>query len=362
MNSGNQYGKGKGKSHYHKTPKRPSNVLGLWLDPSTIVEEPKGGCTTKKIIIVDVNKCGLGNRMVSLVSAVMMGLMMDRVVQVDWVANHFCGSSYTDIFQAKQQESLAHGYRPFLYNGSTYGIPNIVKRNQTVCRIFFDQNLNYTHLSFLGERTLFDRLDAECHVIHIQSNIYFGKILSTNQLGIDFFQNKLHLYSPFHHFSEIAFQPYMNVKELVNAFITDKFKGEKWLSIHARGYYDDGTHTGRALDCANKLLEDGEISYVFFSSDTQRLIEKAKKRIPEKNLVMVEHETVADEAQSRVDSWEIRNPTGMNYAILEWLIIGEATYCTASEIEKSTFSKTAIARGPCGFIQYSGALCTYDFQ
>jgi hypothetical protein len=149
----------------------------------------------------------------------------------------------------------------------------------------------------------------------------------------------------------------MDTKNLVEAFIAEKFKGQKWLSIHARGYYDDGLHTERALACANKLLQDGEVAYVFFASDTKRLFDHAKERLPSEKLVMVEHNLVEDEGRSRHDSISIRTPTDMNYAIMEWFIIGEATYCTATEIEKSTFSKTAIVRGPCGYIGYSGDDC-----
>ena len=62
-------------------------------------------------------------------------------------------------------------------------------------------------------------------------------------------------------------------------------RGEKWLSIHARGYYDNGDRTDKALKCANSLLESGEIKYVYFATETLRLLERAKAAIPEGALV-----------------------------------------------------------------------------
>ena len=39
---------------------------------------------------------------------------------------------------------------------------------------------------------------------------------------------------------------------------------------------------------------------------------------------------------------------------------GEATYCTATMIVKSTYSKTAVVNGPCAFVDYSGVSCNVD--
>ena len=66
----------------------------------------------------------------------------------------------------------------------------------------------------------------------------------------------------------------------VDEFIAAHFKGQKWLSIHARGFYDDGRHTENALKCAQKLLADRKIEYVFFASDSERLINTVKGGIP----------------------------------------------------------------------------------
>lgn len=71
-----------------------------------------------------------------------------------------------------------------------------------------------------------------------------------------------------------------NRQKQVDDFITTRFKGQKWMSIHARGFYDDGKYTEKALKCAQKLLNDGNIEYVFFASDSERLIDTVKKGLP----------------------------------------------------------------------------------
>ena len=313
-------------------------------------------CISKKRIILSVNKCGLGNRMVSLASTVMLALLMDRVVELDWINNRYCSASYSELFHAKPQTNLAHDFRPFIYNPSTPH-PSDVKQKKKVCQVYFDQTLNYKHLSFLAEKSLFDRLNEECHVIKIQANIYYAHLLLNDLIGSRL-KKTFHLTSPFHHIAQIVFRPDDSKRQMANDFILEHMKGEKWLSIHARGYYDDGSRTDRALECANKLLNTGEISYVYFATETLRLLEKAQKAIPADKLITTPHETIADSAKEREDSMSIRND--MDSAMLDWLLIGSATYCTATIIGQSTFSKTSIVNGPCIYIDYSGDSCSVE--
>ena len=106
-------------------------------------------CQTKKKIVVDVNKCGLGNRMVSLVSTIMMALIMDRSVDLNWVSNRYCAASYSDMFHSKSQNALPHNFRPFVYNLDEM-YPLMQEKVENVCQIYLDQSLNYTHLSLLS--------------------------------------------------------------------------------------------------------------------------------------------------------------------------------------------------------------------
>merc|ERR1712065_41733 len=52
------------------------------------------------------------------------------------------------------------------------------------------------------------------------------------------------------------------------------------------------------------------------------------------------------------DNFKLRNEKGMRNAILEWYILGEANYCLSPTDELSTFSKTAIARSFCKYIDF----------
>ena len=66
---------------------------------------------------------------------------------------------------------------------------------------------------------------------------------------------------------------------------------------------------------------------------------------------MIPHDNVyVTEETKEGDSMKIRQ--SMDIALMEWYIIGKATYCMASEISASTFSKTSVVYGPCSFIHY----------
>ena len=183
----------------------PSSSLSNLL-PST--------CQTKKKIIVDVNRCGLGNRMVSLVSTILMALIMDRSVELDWVKNRYCAASYSELFHSKSQDTLPHNFRPFMYNVDEK-YPASQEKEESVCQIYFDQSLNYTHLSFLSEKALFDRLNAECTVIKIRANIYFSHLLLNDVIGSKLLQT-FHSSSPFQHISQIVFRPGLFLSYLFN--------------------------------------------------------------------------------------------------------------------------------------------------
>ena len=108
-------------------------------------------CQSKKRIILSVNRCGLGNRMVSLASTVMLALLMDRVIELDWISNRYCEASYKDLFHAKPQSNLPHSFRPFVYDVEE-SMPLLKRQEELTCQVYFDQTLNYTHLSFLSEK------------------------------------------------------------------------------------------------------------------------------------------------------------------------------------------------------------------
>ena len=91
-------------------------------------------------------------------------------------------------------------------------------------------------------------------MIKIQANIYFAHLLLTDEIGSRL-KRTFHMSSPFHHIANIVFRPDDSMRKRVEDFIQRHFKGEPWMSIHARGYYDDGRYAEKALTCAQKLLK-----------------------------------------------------------------------------------------------------------
>jgi hypothetical protein len=114
----------------------------------------------------------------------------------------------------------------------------------------------------------------------------------------------------------------------------------------------------RSFKCANKLLSEGKISYVFFAADSAKLRKMARSYIssPE-HLVEIPAELQFSTAEkdTKGDNFDIRDADGMHAAVLEWFFIGEADYCMSTSIFHSTFSKTAVVRGKCKYISYFAA-------
>lgn len=123
--------------------------------------------------------------------------------------------------------------------------------------------------------------------------------------------------------------------------------------------------------CANKLLQEGHISYVFFAADSAHLRDMAREYISDPS-VLVEipsnlqlateydksQRVVHEDADYEKDNLNIRDREGMHVAVLEWYLTGEATYCMSPSIYHSTFSKSAVNRGKCKYISYhAGGEC-----
>lgn len=225
-----------------------------------------------------------------------------------------------------------------------------VSRRRTVCHISLDWKNADNHFAFLWDKTLFDRLNDACDVIYIVSNKYFAEFLIQPSFAGYYERLASTFPSPYKNIAELLLQPQYRVRVKYEK-IKGLFKNKKYLSIHARGFYDDGEGTEKAFECANKLLMDGKISYVFYATESARLVSLAKKLIKNKaKLITLPKEVVHDEKR-HMDSFSIRgNLAELDNALVEWYLIGEATYCMSPTIGESTFSKTAIARGNCRYI------------
>lgn len=306
----------------------------------------------KRLIFTPSN--GIGNRLLAVVSAVMLAMMSDRVFELNWKETKDCGHSYHQLFHPLKE---SHTLRVFIPDTQmTSRLPNIVTRNETKCELDLERKDNL-HFYFLKDKQLFERMNDECHIIFMRYNHYFANLLARPELGPTSFRVKEYFPSPFNQISNVIFRPHVSFVTKAQKFIEEKFQGKKWMSIHARGFYDQGSNTNRMLQCANKLLESGEISHIFFSTDSERLRNISHSTIAKKGALVewTEDKTYVDDVVNgvnlRKDSHSIRNETDI--ALIEWYIIGEADFCMSATMGDSTFSKTSVLRGKCKFIQNS---------
>jgi hypothetical protein len=109
------------------------------------------------------------------------------------------------------------------------------------------------------------------------------------------------------------------------------------------------------FNCVNKLIAEKTAMLVFFAADTLFLRELAFKLMADKNAFYEVHHSediISSKKGKQADTFEIRSKKGMEFATLEWFLIGEADYCLSPTIGTSTFSKTAISRGNCKYVSF----------
>ena len=325
-------------------------------------EEPS--CFTKKKIILDVGRSGLGNRLVAIASAAILSIMMNRVLQLVWNKDKSCEEIYGNLFDV-QHPTIA-GFKPFEVEDYP-GKKALV--DVSFCRIHLDGvhdlvlhgkvDVGLHHFHLMNDTVLFHRLNEQCDVIYIHGNIYYGHMLLGPSFGKYGNYIRRHLKSPFHDLSKLVFRPQNHLMDRVDTIVNalrnrlrqNTTREQKWLSIHMRGMMTKAPE--KTFACANALLAKGEIGGIFFATDSAPLEELAYLSItdsPSSLLTVRKHL----EQKMNMDSWDIRDSTkDMRTAVVEWYTIGEADYCMSPSLGTSTFTKTAIARGDCILIDAS---------
>lgn len=240
-----------------------------------------------------------------------------------------------------------------------------MKYNMSTCKIHLDGlhdqvfkgtvDVGLHHFHLVNDTMLFDRMDKSCDVIYVHGNIYYSHLLLGPQFGKYSAYIRNAFPSPFYDISKIVFQPRDYLLKRVES-IKEIFRSRsahlpttqrRWLSIHIRGIMTKWPE--RAFECANALLDRGEISNIFFATDSAPYQEMAYEMIHNSQHVLY---TVQKEMEAtidlEIDSMDIRNSTrDIRMAVLEWYMIGEGDYCLSTSLDQSTFSKTSIARGNC---------------
>ena len=326
--------------------------------------------TIKKRIVLHLGESGLGNRLLATVSAVVLAVIMDRVLVLDWGTNKGCAASYDDLFNPKKPSS--HLYPLINPARNNDKIEGVQVRYGNKCYLSLDGHVDYkAHMghqnryapfNVLKSPGLFKRLDQECDVIDIHSNLYFVHLLLHDRLDSAYrrYLNDKVFIRPFHNVVQSIFNPRHEIQLKVDTMLR-RLRGpngdKKWLSIQARSKMmkgDDDRALTYSLDCANYLLSKGVIDHVFFASDSAyflKYVENAiNKEHPGKLVTVVKNDL---NPNSWEDTFSMRDTKSeMTVAVVEWWLVGEADYCMSPSIDDSTFSKTSIARGNCKYIDY----------
>lgn len=336
--------------------------------------QKRDDCNPKKKIILFLDHGGLGNRMLATASIALLAVKMDRIFELRWVKDHSLQEDYAALFQTPPVPPYPD-LKPFLFWGEE-PISKSKNINQRYCRLLFNaetdekDELPYHHFNVLKDPELFHRINTVCDVITIDTNLWHGHLILGPQFGKGS-QHMLATYQkPFHDMAKILFKP--NAQVLKRAYaVTDLMKNDKggpvkWMSIQARELFTEewetksGGQLGQAFACANKLLEEKTISYVFFAADSIPMRNAAKRLISDQKFLKTLDDTenlgkdIVSHSYSKGenDNYEIRHSHGVFTALTEWYIVGEADYCLSPSAEHSTFSKTAIARGNCMYLNF----------
>jgi len=201
----------------------------------------ENNCKPAKILVVDVENSGLGNKILATVSASILAYSLNRVLNLKWIKSEKFDASYLDLFKP-QEEFAGKDPSPFLYSSNNIGDSLTAVQSAastlSVCTLSLDGSDSYSQFSLLQSSYLLTKMDNECDEIYLKSNHYFGEILTTFWYGGDYVKNKKTFPSPYENVVQRLFVPRNSVLKQAKKFV-ENLRGKSWLSIHARGYYDE---------------------------------------------------------------------------------------------------------------------------
>jgi hypothetical protein len=264
-------------------------------------------------------------------------------VYLKWDRTPACGSKFYELFTTRQHSSsfTQHVFFPDISFNASVSITG------SECKVRFSQHNKFLHFWFLRDPELLSRLDESCEVIYISTNQYYAPILFDHPKYGQMLTERFS-FKPFLTISACHFRVrHRIVQEAKEAVI--RTGNSKWLSIHTRGLYDSGKGIALALKCAGRLLESGDISHVFYATESAAAEELAKKNLPEEALILTK-KTLIPPNQMQAEGHFIRHE--MENAMKDWFILGTAHYCMATTMDSSTFSQTALSHGTCKYINY----------
>ena len=236
-----------------------------------LISSDKGRCQAKRKIVLDLKNTILGHRLLTLTSAALLSNLMDRSLEIDWDINpKICPYSFVDLFAPLKSDGTTMRpqlpYYPFDYAPRQYS--RVGQGTLNTCQVRLDQ-WNFDSFYLLKDKRLFDRLSKDCDIIYLKSNQYLNSFLMDESIhGTKAHELNFQFSNPFHDISKIIFVPRYTINIGTTAFIEKKFRGSKWLSFYAKGFVEGSKDTTNAFACINKLLDEGEIEFVFFTAET----------------------------------------------------------------------------------------------
>lgn len=310
-----------------------------------VLDEGDQQCVAKKRLVVDLNLSGLGNRMLALVSASLLAIMMDRVLEIDWQANKMCGFTLKELFAPKPVDTYLP--RPFVFEVEfKREFKHMGSGMLASCTTQFNQ-FDYDALYFVKDKQLFDRLNNKCDVIFVNSNLYYVDALyNTNLMGEPASLMRSQFPHAFKDIANVIFQARPDVAEMGDSFINEKLKGKKWISFHGRQFTNGGVEYMDSFICISRLLANGELDAVFVTAESSKLTDLAYDTIPDKEKVFSMERSTVHRPKGNVDA----RTAEMQVAMLQWYMMNKAPYCMTNLVKASTFALTAMVSGACEFI------------
>jgi hypothetical protein len=263
------------------------------------------------------------------------------------------------------QSNPSGSLQPFVYNAGSQHVTTVTVPAKS-CKVHINEEEEYIHFHLITDKELYERLDAECDVIYMKSNNYFAHFLLSEEFGELSRDFRKIFTQPFNDIASVLFKPDRHILDKaadVRKMLTAGNK--RWLSIQAHDmslqgkpkHLDYGS-IKQTFQCANKLLEENEIDFVFFATDSAKLEDYAYSLISDQKAYVLVGKSQQQNVLADFDVVSRMGQDDMDYALLDWYLIGEADYCMSPSIQQSAYSKTAVARGSCKYINFqTGKSC-----
>lgn len=253
----------KGNSTKAKTPKPPIDLNSIRVDTHSC---------SKKRIVLELGKGGLGNKLFSVVSGTMLALALGRPLEIDWPD------------EVKQLRGTFEEFfvSPIVPVGENFNLTKLYNAAEHKEVIFAHTRCN-VDLTIGGKKkqgetnwimrrpNLMQKLDKECDNIRLKVNFDLTYVFFHADQGDFAAKLKSHFPLSVHD----VFKKGFLTPRPEYVYKADVFKAShgigtpvKYAAMHSRGLFDgSGDYTKVALMCAKSLIDKKLVDKIFFASD-----------------------------------------------------------------------------------------------